>query len=334
MADAPTGGSHRTLLCIFVAALAWLVTAVVPCSAQTSRLLEFLTSVAPSNLVPGADRLGPPEGSPPVAPAYAGQQRIGSVYLNTDVVSAVGYSGKPINILVGLDNNGRIAGARLVEHHEPIVLVGIPPERITRFINGYVGRDAREISAVGTRPPVDIVSGATVTVMVIGDSIMRSAARIARKLEPGAAQQGPVKPIRSIDATRDAIEDWAALVSDGSVRRLHLAVGEVSDAFARDGHADAAARPELDGRVEVWRGDCRSNTSVAAPFVWRCLTGSALAPSPHLAHRTGHADLPHPALGQNITPSPTTHRAQAGSDARARSARRGARVDRPRPGVA
>ena len=31
------------------------------------------------------------------------------------------------------------------------------------------------------------------------------------------------------------------------------------------------------GRVEVWRGGCRSNISVAAPFVWRCLTGSAMA---------------------------------------------------------
>ena len=185
MADQQHACRHRAFVCLLVAALAWLFAAVVPSIAQTSRLPEFLTSVAPADLVPGADRLGPPEGSPPVAPAYAGQQRIGYVYLNTDVVSAVGYSGKPINILVGLDIDGRIAGARLVEHHEPIVLVGIPPERITRFINGYVGRDAREMSAVGARPPVDIVSGATVTVMVIGDSIMRSATRVARKLEPG-----------------------------------------------------------------------------------------------------------------------------------------------------
>ena len=35
------------------------------------------------------------------------------------------------------------------------------------------------------------------------------------------------------------------------------------------------------GKVEVWRGCCRSNISVAAPFVWRCLTGPAVAPSPH-----------------------------------------------------
>src|SRR5260370_11587761 len=87
-------------------------------------------------------------------------------------------------------------------------------------------------------------------------------------------------------------------------------------------------------RVEVWRGGCRSNISVAAPFVWRCLTGSPMAPFPHPAHRTGHAELPHPALGQDLTPSPTTRRAQAASGVRARSARKGARVGTPRPCVA
>src|SRR6202521_2040591 len=53
----------------------------------------------------------------------------------------------------------------------------------------------------------------------------------------------------------------------------------------------------------MWRGGCRSNISVAAPFVWRCLSGCAMAPFPHPAHRTGQADLPHPALGQDFTPS-------------------------------
>jgi hypothetical protein len=64
-----------------------------------------------------------------------------------------------------------------------------------------------------------------------------------------------------------------------------------------------------------------SNISVPASFVWRCLTGSTMAPFPHLAHRTGHAALPHPALGQDLTPSSTARRAQACSSVRARSAR-------------
>ena len=44
------------------------------------------------------------------------------------------------------------------------------------------------------------------------------------------------------------------------------------------------------------------NISVAASFVWRCLSGSAMTPFSHPAHRTGQADLPHPALGQDFTP--------------------------------
>src|SRR5271155_4287933 len=52
----------------------------------------------------------------------------------------------------------------------------------------------------------------------------------------------------------------------------------------------------------MWRGGCRSNISVSAPFVWRCLSGSNMTPFPHPAHRTGQADFPHPALGQDFTP--------------------------------
>src|SRR3954471_10221192 len=58
----------------------------------------------------------------------------------------------------------------------------------------------------------------------------------------------------------------------------------------------------------MWRGDGRLGISVSAPFVWRCLTGAALAPFPHPAHRTGRADFPHPALGQGLTPSPMANR--------------------------
>src|SRR6476646_6038791 len=72
-----------------------------------------------------------------------------------------------------------------------------------------------------------------------------------------------------------------------------------------DGH-DRQLTPSLSGRgrVEMWRGGGRLGISVSAPFVWRCLTGAALAPFPHPAHRTGRADFPHPALGQGFTPCP------------------------------
>src|ERR1700757_2890682 len=73
---------------------------------------------------------------------------------------------------------------------------------------------------------------------------------------------------------------------------------------------------------------------LSASFVWRCLSGSAMTPFSHPSHRTGQADLPHPALGQDFTPSPTARRDQAQLSVRARSARRGAGVDKSRPCVA
>ena len=59
----------------------------------------------------------------------------------------------------------------------------------------------------------------------------------------------------------------------------------------------------------------RLSLSVADSFVCRCLTSSAMLPFPHPAHRTGRADLPHPALGEDsrnrqgplhVTPSATS----------------------------
>src|SRR5271169_6294365 len=80
----------------------------------------------------------------------------------------------------------------------------------------------------------------------------------------------------------------------------------------------------------------RPNATRATPRLYRdgCLSGSTMAPFPHPSHRTELADRPHSALGQDLTPSSTTRRAQAGSDVRARSARRGARVDSSRLFVA
>ena len=55
----------------------------------------------------------------------------------------------------------------------------------------------------------------------------------------------------------------------------------------------------------MWRGSIRFGLSVAAPFVWQCLSNLVITPFPHPSHRTGHADFRHPALGHDLTPSHT-----------------------------
>ena len=107
-----------------------------------------------------------------------------------------------------------------MDHHEPIVLIGIPPERIAAFIRGYIGRDVLQLASdsSGSRPPVDIVSGATVTVTVIAESIIRSAIRVARTERlGGAGAAAAASPQRELDPSAVAPEDWAGLVG-GRVR--------------------------------------------------------------------------------------------------------------------
>src|SRR5690606_19527283 len=52
------------------------------------------------------------------------------------------------------------------------------------------------------------------------------------------------KPVRTIDESKSELQSWETLLGDGSVRRLHLTIGEVNAAFERSGNAEAAARPE------------------------------------------------------------------------------------------
>ncbi len=223
----------------------WL--AAQPVVATESHLPDYLGSLAPDDLVPGGERFGEVEGTPPVAQVYAGEEIVGLVFLTTDMVASIGYSGKPIHTVVGFDTTGTITGAKLVEHHEPIVLIGIPESRITAVLDGYLGRSVETLFRQSvTEREVDIVSGATVTIMVMDDSIVRAGVKVARAYGLGGmaspvAAQGPrlvVNPEQS------EVRDWQALLGDGSVRRLQLSLEDINQAFAQTGDAKAVARPE------------------------------------------------------------------------------------------
>ena len=67
------------------------------------RVQELLPKATPAELFPGAERIGAPQGDPPLAPCLPGGRLVGYVYLNSDFTNAVGYPGKPIHILVGIE---------------------------------------------------------------------------------------------------------------------------------------------------------------------------------------------------------------------------------------
>lgn len=150
------------------------------------------------NLFPAADRFGDTEGNPPAAPVYQNDQLIGYAFLTADMVRIPAYSGQPINVLVGIDTKGRIAGARIVQHEEPILAAGVSEARLASYVDQYRGKPASSRIVVGAQregyATVDAISGATITVMVINATITRAVRMVAesRGIQPAETEAQPL----------------------------------------------------------------------------------------------------------------------------------------------
>lgn len=248
---------------------------LAPISAVADPLVGgFLDKASPSQLVPGADAFGPVSADATV-PALKDGRQIGWVFLTSDFVSTTGYSGKPIHVLAGISPDAVITGVRLVKHSEPIVLVGIPEAKIKAVTEKYAGLDLKKAASEdGGGHDLEVVSGATVTIMVIDDTILRAGIKVARMLKlPGVgAEAGPAAP-KLLDPGAVEPSSWTALVGDGSLRRLSVDMAAINAAFAALRDPRGAGKPEAgtstDAYVDVWTG------LASQPAIGRTLLGDA-----------------------------------------------------------
>lgn len=115
-----------------------------------------------------------------VRPAYSGENLIGYLFLTSEIAPIPAYSGKPVSVLIGLDLAARIEGIMIVEHEEPILVIGVTDQHLAAFTRQYRGQSAQSKVRVGAHNRegyvgIDGISGATITAMVMNRSIMRSA---------------------------------------------------------------------------------------------------------------------------------------------------------------
>ena len=106
------GAGFAKVVVVLAVALSMKIGFAAPAGAagDLDRLIQQVDLKA---LFPAADRFDRPDGTPPVVRARKGSDPLGYVFLNSDFVSAIGYSGKPIHALVAVDDDGVIRGARL-----------------------------------------------------------------------------------------------------------------------------------------------------------------------------------------------------------------------------
>jgi transcriptional regulator of nitric oxide reductase/ferredoxin len=201
-----------------------------------------VSAAQPEEVMPGATRVGEVTGEPAAMPAYRQSELIGYVFHTREVVQSVGYSGKPLDVLVGLGLDGRITGAEILEQNEPILVIGVSHEDLERFVDQYRGVDVRQpVEVVRVAPgagEVDAVSGATISSAVINDAIIRAARAVARSR--GVFGQ------TLVDLTGFEPLGWQALLEEGSLGQLQLSVGAAQEALAeRDAELyPAGAAPE------------------------------------------------------------------------------------------
>jgi len=228
----------------FLVCLAVLV-AALGARAGADTLATFLPDLDPAALAAGADAFGPVRDDVPVAPVLRDGETVAWAFLTSDFVGTTGYSGKPIHVVAAVSPDAVLTGVQLVKHSEPIVLIGIPNAKMVALTESYAGLDLKaEAAAGGSAHDLDIISGATVTIMVIDDSLVRGGLKVARALGLGGlAPQVAAGPPREIDRSITNTRDWMTLSGDGSVRRMTLDVGQINAAFEATGDARAIARP-------------------------------------------------------------------------------------------
>ncbi len=266
----------RTAIILIFALFFSAINYAVAASNSQDRVLNFARKVEVTKFFPTADRYGELREDIAVLPAMAGDEVLGWVFLTTDLVSTTGYSGKPIDTLVGINPDGILTSVQLVKHAEPIVLIGIPDSAIKQVTENYAGLDIRkEAEQGGSAHELDIISGATVTIMVIDDSVVRASLKVARTLGIGGlktkiADSGPKF---LVDPEKTEISDWMTLTGDGSLRRLTLDVGQINAAFVEQGNPKAIKRPEkgpdTDAYIDMYMG------LADVPTIGRTIMGDA-----------------------------------------------------------
>ncbi len=209
---------------------------------------------------PDVQSISEPEGEYQVRTLRKGDEVLGYAFQSINVTKIPAYSGKPINMQVLLDPQGVIRDAYVLEHHEPILLIGIPEEKLHEFNAKYEGIKADQRVVVGRSKDsnavtIDAVTGATVTVMVVNEVVMRAAHEVAVSLgliEAGSSARPKLAIVRQ-DVFQPA--DWTELTGSGAIRRLHLTRGQIDESFKgteAEGVDEATAETADDTFIDLY----------------------------------------------------------------------------------
>src|SRR5215470_12460859 len=220
--------------CLIYALLA--LTLAFPAVAEKGRLSERLTPEVMAIVYPGAERLGPEEGSPPAIAVYKGDEAVAYIFSTLDIIAPPGYSVIPFDVIAGVEPDGRITGAKVVFHREPDVYQdAVRQPQLDTFLAAEAGAP---LNGSPSRLPPNFVAQATITAR-----LMRAAVHDTARMVLHTRLGRQIVTVPTLDVERFELKSWNELMAEGSVARLRVTSGEVAAALAKAGAADAT--PEV-----------------------------------------------------------------------------------------
>src|SRR5215831_13259521 len=226
----------RLLLLLLLPLLA--LTLAFPAVAEKGRLSERLTPEVMAVVYPGAERLGPEEGSPPAIAVYKGDKAVAYIFSTLDIIAAPGYSVIPFDIIAGVEPNGRITGAKVIFHREPYVYQdAVRQPQLDTFLAAEAGAP---LNGSPSQLPPNFVAQATITAR-----LMRAAVHDTARMVLHTRLGRQVVTVPTLDVDGFELKTWNELIAEGSVAHLRVTSGEVAAALAKAGAAGAAPEAPL-----------------------------------------------------------------------------------------
>lgn len=181
---------------------------------------------------------------------YRDGKLAGYVFLSKKLTERlVGYSGKHMETLIGMDTKGELTGVKLIFHSEPIVLIGLKNENYLDFMKQYPGRDIRVNLSIGKEISLDAITGATVTGVVQNAIILQSARKVAS--ETGILEFAEKKEKHRIRKKYSQMT-WKELLESGAVKNIVVRdrdVGQQGDDVYLDLYIGLVTPPSIGRNV-------------------------------------------------------------------------------------
>lgn len=154
----------------------------------------------------------------------SGERVIAYMASTWEVAESVGYSGRPLDVVVAISPQATILGAILLRHSEPVLTLGISDEDIETYVLQFRGHDLRRSFAGSQEALPDVISRATVSTGVIRDGILRTARTLA-------AGRGLISVGAGIDRLTYVEMGWEELVKAGALAEARVTMAEASVAL-------------------------------------------------------------------------------------------------------